>query len=84
MYQQHDGFSAHSLDLPNGETLLLASCPYKKELDSEPLKTDAELAVVVLDSKRAAKSWILVRGSKLIVNGKKLVSGRKREWLSSR
>jgi hypothetical protein len=80
MYQQHDGLSAHSLDLPNGETLLLASCPYKKELDSEPLKTDAELAIVVLDSKGSVKNWSMARGSKLFVKGKKLVSGQRREW----
>jgi hypothetical protein len=80
LYQQHDALSAHSLDLPNGETLLLASCPYKTPLESELMQTDAELAVAILDQKGNPKYWALARGSKLQIKGKKITAGRKRDW----
>ena len=81
-YQQHDGVSAHRLDLGAGGTVLLASCPYGKTCSSAEFSTDAELAVAILDTKGAVRHWALARGSRLTVNGKKLTHGRKR-WAAS-
>ena len=82
-YQQHDGFSAHSVDLGEHGTLFVASCPYDRNLETPELATDGELAVALLDASGAVKCWSLARGSRLSVNGKKLTSGRTREWQTS-
>ena len=79
-YQQHEGFSAHAVNLGEHGTLLVASCPYKKPLDTPEFSTDAELAVAHLDATGAVKSWALARGSKLTVGGKKLAGGKARDW----
>ncbi len=81
-YQQHEAFSAHEVGLGEHGTLFVASCPYGKNLDSPELATDGELAVVHLDVRGVVKSWVLARGSKLFVRGKKLTTGRKRDWQS--
>jgi hypothetical protein len=76
---QHDGISANALDLGDAGTLLLASAPYRQPLVADEITTDAELAIVHLDAGRKIKSWSMIRGSRLVVAGKTLVSGRRRE-----
>ena len=81
-YRQHDGLSAHVLDLGGLGSLLLASCPYGMPLRSPEMTTDAQLAVVWMDSKRKPRGWSLVKGSHLVVGGRKLAAGRRHEWLA--
>jgi hypothetical protein len=80
MYQQHEGFSAHAVELGARGTLLVASCPYGKALDCPDLSTDAELAVVVLDNKGDVQNFAMARGTTLKIRGKNMVGGRKRDW----
>jgi hypothetical protein len=79
-FQQHEGLSAHAVDLGERGTLLVASCPYGKPLECAELTTDAELAVVVLDAKGAVQHFAMARGSNLKVHGKNLAGNRKRDW----
>jgi hypothetical protein len=82
-YQQHEAFSAHTVELGEHGTLFVASCPYERSVDSPELSTDGELAVALLDASGTVKSWVLARGSKFSVRGKKLAAGRTREWQTS-
>ncbi len=79
---QHDGFSANVLDLGEAGALLVAGAPYGTPVRSAELQTDAELAVVHLSPRGKIQSWSLIRGSRLIVAGKTIYSGRRREWLA--
>ncbi|MEX0776104.1 MAG: heparinase II/III family protein [Phycisphaeraceae bacterium] len=77
---QSEGISANALDLGEAGTLLVACAPYGKPVESDELSTDAELAVVHLDSAGKVKAWAMVRGGQLTVAGKRLGHGRAREW----
>ena len=70
------------MDLGEHGQLLVASCPYKKPLETPEFSTDAELAVVLLDTKGAVNAWALARGSKLTVGAKKLAVGKARDWIA--
>ncbi|MCL2639816.1 MAG: heparinase II/III family protein [Phycisphaerales bacterium] len=76
----HDALTAHRLDLGNAGSVLLASAPFGKKLESSEMATDAELAVVLLDAKGKVRSWGMARGSNLVVGGRTLQRGRVREW----
>ena len=77
---QHDAISGNALDLGAQGTLVVASAPYRTPVQSDDIATDAELAVVHLDARRKIKSWAMIRGSNLVVAGRKVFSGRKQEW----
>jgi len=77
---QHDGFSANSLDLGSQSTLLVASAPYGRTLESPELTTDAELAVAYLDSRGKPRCWIMARGTTLTVGKRTLTQGKRRDW----
>jgi hypothetical protein len=77
---QHDGHSGNALDLGTVGTLLVASAPYRAPVQSDELDTDAELAVVHLNAKGKLQSWMMIRGSKLTVRGRKLSASKRREW----
>ena len=79
---QHDAISANSLNLGENGTILVASAPYRTPVKSDEVTTDAELAVVHLDGRGRPKHWLMVRGKSLVVGGKKLASGAKREWIA--
>ena len=79
-FRQHEGLSAHDLDLGAAGRLLVATCPYGERLDHPMLATDGEAAVVHLDPHGRIKAWCLARGSRLAVNGRDLVRGTHREW----
>ncbi len=79
---QSDGVSANALDLGHMGTLLLASSPYGAALHSDVLATDAELAVVHLDSRHRVRCGAMVRGTSVTIAGQNLYSGRRREWFT--
>jgi hypothetical protein len=81
-YQQHEGFSANSLDLGEHGRVVIASCPYGKAVDHGEISTDAELAVAVLDRRGKLASWAMARGARLSVAGNRVASGRRRDWQS--
>lgn len=80
LFQQHDGFSAHALDLGRHGTLYVASCPYGRPLEHPELATDAELAVVHLDGRGKLAAWAMARGSRLSAGGRKLYLGKRADW----
>ncbi|MGB7157009.1 MAG: heparinase II/III family protein [Tepidisphaeraceae bacterium] len=77
---QHDGLSANAIELGEQGSLLVASAPYRRKLESPELMTDAELAVVHLDARGKAKSWIMLRGTRLASGRKRLATGKKVEF----
>ncbi|MCL2648875.1 MAG: heparinase II/III family protein [Phycisphaerales bacterium] len=80
----HEALTAHRLDLGGGDagSILLASTPFGKKLESPEMTTDAELAVALLDAKGKTQTWGMARGSTLVVNGRTLHRGRVREWIA--
>jgi hypothetical protein len=75
---QHDGISANALDLGDLGTVLVASAPYGAPLQSPDFTTDAELAVVHLDSRGKTGAWLAVRGTHVAVRGKQLWRSRRK------
>jgi hypothetical protein len=75
---QHDGISANALDLGDLGTILVAAAPYGTTAQSDDLTTDAELAVVFLDSRGKPGSWLAVRGTHVTVRGTTLWRSRRR------
>lgn len=83
LFQQHEGFSAHALNLGKHGTLYVASCPYGKALDHPELSTDAELAVARVDRHGRLAAWCLAKGSRLNVRGQRVIkSAARKEWLA--
>ncbi|MCW8129319.1 MAG: heparinase II/III family protein [Planctomycetota bacterium] len=82
LFQQHEGLSAHALDLGRHGTLYVASCPYGKTLEHAELATDAELAVVLADARGKNTAWCMAKGSRLRVRGRKLYAGKRSDWRS--
>ncbi|HYF51938.1 MAG TPA: heparinase II/III family protein, partial [Planctomycetota bacterium] len=80
---QPEGISANALDLGAHGSILIAACPYGKKLESAEMSTDAELAVVLLSPEGKVRDWALAKGGNLSARGKKLVSGKAREFASA-
>jgi hypothetical protein len=81
---QRDGISANRLDLGRQGVLFVASAAYGKAVQSEELATDAELAVAHLDARNKVRAWMVIRGGFLKLQGRQLLSGRRRESVKSR
>jgi hypothetical protein len=81
-FRQHDGISAHMLDLRSHGKLYVASCPYGRAFESNEFSTDAELAVALRLPSGKLACWALARGSRFTCNGKRLVC-RRAEWVAS-
>jgi hypothetical protein len=78
---QREGVAADRLSLGDKGTLWIASCPFEQTVEHPELATDAELAVVWQDPRGKVKAWGMARGTSLVVGGRKLFKGKKKEWV---
>jgi hypothetical protein len=78
----HEAISANKVHLGERGSMLVASAPFGKKVESAQIQTDAELAVVLLEQSGKVRSWGMARGSHLSVGGRVLHHDRVREWLA--
>jgi hypothetical protein len=78
---QREGVSANRLSLGEAGTILLASAPFGERVSHADLATDADLAVVLLNNRGKVKHFAMARGSSLVVGGKTLLKGKRKEWV---